>query len=246
MPAWVENRGMATDRIYPFTYFLYDREPPAPTNHAIDASFRIIFVGSLIERKGVDVLLTAFSKLDHEKDLPKLDIVGSGPDESQLRDLAVRLGITNSVSWLGSRKIDEIPQLIATADFLVLPSRFDGWGAVVSEALMVGTPAITTDRCGAAAAVRASRCGAVVPANDAIALCNAIRAEIARGPLTTELRSQLARWATAFGAEKGAAYLSEVFDAAATGKDSPMPPWLDARSLGAFGAMTRSTRARPL
>lgn len=226
MPAWVANRGMATDRIYPFTYFLYDHESPAPKDHAIGSPFRIVFVGSLIERKGVDVLLTAFSKLNHENYPPKLDIIGSGSDEQPLKDLAVQLGVSDSVSWLGSRKIDEIPQLIATADLLVLPSRFDGWGAVVSEALMVGTPAIATDRCGAAAAVRASGCGAAVPANDATALCNAIRAEISRGPITAELRSQLARWATAFGAEKGASYLSELFDAVATGNNPPVAPWV--------------------
>ena len=50
---------------------------------------------------------------------------------------------------------------MAAADVLVLPSRFDGWGAVVNEALMVGTPVICSDRCGASDVIENGRNGYV-------------------------------------------------------------------------------------
>lgn len=60
--------------------------------------------------------------------------------------------------------MDAARACMARADVLVLPSWHDGWGAVVSEALMAGTPAIASDACGSAGVVRASGVGGGVPA----------------------------------------------------------------------------------
>ena len=62
--------------------------------------------------------------------------------------------------------ITKIPEVICESDCLVLPSRYDGWGAVISEALMVGTPVICSDNCGAANVVTASNVGSVFSTND--------------------------------------------------------------------------------
>jgi len=223
---WVAARGMPQNHTYPFAYFLQDANPPHTGDSATNGTLRILFVGQLIERKGIDILLTALSHLNADNDRPQLDVVGSGPDEYNLKDLAVRLGLEGSVHWLGGRQMDEIPKIMAKADLLVLPSRYDGWGAVVTEALMTGTPVIATDRCGAVAAVKASRCGAVVPAGDPLALCNAISAELTHGPVPAEFRLRLAEWARCFSAENGAEYLSELFDVASVGKSPPPPPWV--------------------
>ena len=223
---WVAARGMPQNQVYSFAYFLEDANPPHIEDSATSGTLRILFVGQLIERKGIDILLTALSHLNADNDRPQLDVVGSGPDERNLKDLAVRLGLEGSVHWLGGRQMDEIPQTMAKADLLVLPSRYDGWGAVVTEALMAGTPVIATDRCGAVAAVKASGCGAVVPAGDPLALCNAISAELTHGPVPSEFRLRLAGWARCFGAESGAEYLSRLFDVASARKSPPPPPWV--------------------
>ncbi|NKI36435.1 glycosyltransferase family 4 protein [Wenzhouxiangella sp. XN79A] len=229
MPRWVIDRGMPEARIFPFTYFLPDQRRSLPVARGSPGPYRIMFVGKLIERKALDVLLTALSRLKANSDDIQLLVVGMGPEERALKGMAERLGVSGLVSWLGSRKIDEIPALMANADLFVLPSRFDGWGAVVTEALMVGTPAIATAGCGSAEAVQASGCGEVVPAGDVTALQSAIESEFARGRVSAEFRSQLAGWAHAFSADRGADYLSGLFDAAAAGASPPAPPWKAAR-----------------
>src|SRR5690606_29512487 len=139
----------------------------------------------------------------------ELAIIGSGPLERELRARAeTRPG--KRVVWLGQRRQSDIPKLMASADCLVLPSRHDGWGAVVSEALMAGTPAICSDRCGAAGVVRASGCGGVFPAGDAGALAAVLKNVIAQGRPTPARRRLIAYWASCLGAAEGAAYLAAI------------------------------------
>lgn len=235
MPKWLLECGVSEQLIVPFTYFLPEPPPSDGTASNRSDSFQIMFVGKLTRRKGVDVLLHALSDLREAAKPSQVIIVGAGPELGRLQALSQRMGISASVTWLGNRGIDEIPGLMKEADLLVLPSRFDGWGAVVTEALMAGTPTIATDMCGAAEAVRASGCGAVVPAGNPSALAEAIVEEVSHGPVTAEFRSQLACWARAFGARQGAEYLSAVLDTACSGAEPPCPPWLVTRPPERFG-----------
>jgi glycosyltransferase involved in cell wall biosynthesis len=220
-PDWLTARGMPSDRIVPFAYFLSESQGQDVPRSSPAAPFRFLYVGRLIELKRVDLLLNALGKLagaDFE-----LTLVGSGPKESILRAAAEKM-LPGRVHWLGQRSIDEIPLLMADADCLVLPSRYDGWGAVLSEALMAGTPAICSDACGAAGVVRASG-GSVFPAGDASALRGLLSDRIARGPQTPHARRNLAAWASCLGAKAGADYLKEIiFHTAGDGKRLS-PPW---------------------
>src|SRR5690606_39252629 len=134
-----------------------------------------------------------------------------------------RLG--ERVVWLGQRPIGDIPGLMAEADCLVLPSRHDGWGAVVSEALMAGTPALASDRCGSASAVRASGCGGTFPAGDAEALAALLRDAMAKGRHARDRRTALATWARCLGATAGAAYLDAILHHVHGEGARPQPPW---------------------
>lgn len=143
MPKWVVKHGIDKKRIYPFAYFLKEKNNqllkiPSTSNRV----FRFIFVGQLIKRKRVDYLIRAlaiFKELNFE-----LWVIGNGNEKIYLYALANKL-LGNKVSWFDSQPMHLIPKLIKQADCLVLPSQHDGWGAVVSEALMVGTPVICTD-----------------------------------------------------------------------------------------------------
>ena len=64
--------------------------------------------------------------------------------------------LPNRVQWFGKFPMSEVAKKMADADCLVLPSLHDGWGAVVSEALIAGTPVICSDACGSAGVVEAS------------------------------------------------------------------------------------------
>lgn len=158
--------GYPGERIVPFVHVV-DNTPvhhkPEPRDHP-----EILYVGQLIPRKRVDLLLQAFSQLPVPS--VRLRVIGQGEEAEKLQQLARQLGLVERVSFSPGMPNAEIVAAMAAADLLVLPSRFDGWGAVVNEALMVGTPVICSDRCGASDLIENGRNGYVFEAGNARAL----------------------------------------------------------------------------
>lgn len=111
-----------------------------------------LFVGRLIERKGLNVALEAFSRLQ-QSDLGLL-VAGDGPERERLQTLAERFGIKNRVVWLGRCSNTDIRQLMNKAKGLLVPSQFEQWGLVVNEAWQVGLPVLGSDTVGALCATR--------------------------------------------------------------------------------------------
>ncbi len=221
-PGWLAARGAPSELIFPFAYFLPDSEMRSTPAFSATAPFRVLFVGRLIQRKRLDILFDALARIDEFSF--ELAVIGSGPLEPELRAQAqTRLG--KRIAWLGQRAIEEIPGFMAEADCLVLPSRFDGWGAVVSEALMAGTPAICSDRCGSATAARASGCGGVFAAGNAEALEKLIGSAMAQGRQTPDRRAALVAWARCLGATAGSEYLAAILRHVPGKKSRPQPPW---------------------
>ena len=141
--------GWPPERIIPFGYFSIppaDSPPPVRPDH--DLTFRLVSAGQLIHRKGVDLLLKALSGTP--RPACHVDIFGDGPERLRLERLAAALDLGSRVRFHGVVANDLLLRAIAAADGTVLPSRFDGWGMLVSESLALGTPAICTTTCGAA------------------------------------------------------------------------------------------------
>lgn len=158
--------GYPADRIAPFIHVVdstHVKHQPVQRDHR-----EILYVGQLIVRKRVDLLLQAFSRLAEPS--TRLRIIGQGAEAQNLHQLAGQLGLADRVSFVQGLPNAEIVSAMAAADVLVLPSRFDGWGAVVNEALMVGTPVICSDRCGASDVIENGRNGYVFEAGNADAL----------------------------------------------------------------------------
>lgn len=219
---WVIHRGMAEDRVYPFAYFLKKNAAPEKAVYQQSRRFRFLYVGQIIERKRIDLLIKTLSKI-READF-ELVIVGSGPLDGQLRQLAESL-LPGRVFWRGTLPIDAVPHEMAQADCLVLPSRHDGWGAVVSEAMMVGTPVICSDRCGATGVVKASGSGGVFPTDSFEALVAELEKVVSKGRVTTKERLALSGWAQCLAADSGARYLLQIFAHVAGQGPRPLPPW---------------------
>ena len=133
-----------------------------------------LFSGSLIGRKGVDLLARAFVRLAREVPNVMLKIVGEGElRESLLQTLRP---VSERVEFVGFRDWKELPGEYARAHVLCVPSRYDGWGLVVPEGLAAGLPVIATDRMGAALEfLETGRNGWLVPAGDEEALLKAMR-----------------------------------------------------------------------
>lgn len=134
-----------------------------------------LFSGSLIARKGVDLLAKAFVRVAREVPHVTLKILGDG----ELRQSLVQTlrPVMARVEFAGFKDWNELPAEYAGADVLCVPSRYDGWGLVVPEGLAAGLPVIGTDRMGAALEfIETGRNGWLVRADDEEALFGAMRA----------------------------------------------------------------------
>jgi glycosyltransferase involved in cell wall biosynthesis len=120
----------------------------ADRRHGPSGAPRFLFSGSLIKRKGVDLLARAFARLASRNAGVTLDVVGSGALRGAVeRTLA---GCSDRVAFHGFQQWGDLPSFYARADVLCVPSRYDGWGLVIPEGLASGMPVIATDRMGAA------------------------------------------------------------------------------------------------
>ena len=122
-----------------------------------------LFIGQLIERKGIDVLLEAYQKYRAQcGGTPwELWVVGQGPYAAHLENQA-------GIRLCGFRTPQECAQLMAEAGVFILPSLWDHWGVVVHEATCAGLPVIASHGCGATAdLVRDGFNGYTYPAPDA-------------------------------------------------------------------------------
>lgn len=228
---WLASRGASAQSVFSFAYFLSDaRKRPMP-KRPFGSPFRWLFVGQLIPRKRLDSLIQALAPLSEYEF--ELVVIGEGTMQQAWEAEAGRR-LPGRVHWLGGMPMAEVADEMARADGLVLPSRHDGWGAVVSEALMVGTPVICSDACGAAGVAAASGVGGVFPASDLGALIALLRQMMVAGPLATSERTRLAQWAKCLGAKAGAGYLAAVLAHADGGQVCPSLPWepLDSAQRG--------------
>jgi glycosyltransferase involved in cell wall biosynthesis len=113
-------------------------------NHAGPSGPRkLIYVGQLNERKGVDVLLRALPALDEEISLQL--VYHTNRTEADLRNLATQLKVGSRVHFLGARTPEELRSLYQASDVLVLPSLGEALPSVITEAMLCGTPVISTD-----------------------------------------------------------------------------------------------------
>ena len=231
--SWVVAHGVKQSCVFPFAYFLDDFE--FITIDDVDASkpFRFLFVGNFIERKKIDLLLSSLSLICTSKF--ELLIVGSGPLELSLKDLAER-NLPRCVRWIGCLPSNQVWREMVKADCLVLPSRHDGWGAVISEAMLCGTPVICSDACGAAGVVHASGKGGVFKAGDRDDLKHNLERMIELGRVKKDDRLSLSMWARCLGAKAGASYLLDILKYDAGSNKVPMPPWNEKSSKWAVDA----------
>jgi glycosyltransferase involved in cell wall biosynthesis len=108
---------------------------------------RLIFVGQIIPRKGVDVLLKAINLLPINTKF-QLSIIGGTPTKN-LDDLISVNNFKNNINFIKYLSKTELDNYYLNSDIFILPTREDVWGLVVNEALAKGLPVITTNKAGA-------------------------------------------------------------------------------------------------
>lgn len=108
---------------------------------ASDEEFVVGFVGRLVEQKAPDVLLRAFARVAGAAPQVRVVMVGSGPLEDSLRQLASDLRISQKIIWLGER---DARQVFTAFDLFAISSRKEGLPYVVLEAMQAGLPVVAT------------------------------------------------------------------------------------------------------
>lgn len=175
----------------------------APARADADQPFRLLFVGRLVERKGVQYLLDALAGLSHRAEVV-LDVVGDGPMRRMLERRAADAGIADLVRFHGLVPDGRLMELYAGADAFVLPAVVDskgdveGLGVVLIEAAAFGLPLIASEAGGIPDVVRHGESGLLVPPGEPDALASAIGTLMGE----PETAARLGRQARSFVAER--------------------------------------------
>ncbi len=178
----------------------------------VRGTLTFLFCGQMIARKGVDLLLQAFDGLVTRHPQARLLLVGR---EAELPGLLAALSPEGRarVQYEGFQPPERLPAYFARADVFVLPSRYDGWGVVLNQALGAGLPILCSDGVGAGYdLVEKGVNGEVFAAGDSGSLLRAMERLAARPERAAAQGEASSRKAREWLPEKGATKWLEVFD----------------------------------
>ena len=150
----------------------------------------VVSLGSLIPRKGHDLVIRAMSEVEGAT----LLVAGAGPEQERLQRLIGQLGLGDRVRLIGNRPHGELPDLLAAADVMALASESEGLANAWIEALACGTPVVTPDVDGAAEAIDRPAAGILLKERSPAALAAAIRSILAAPPTQASVRESAERF----------------------------------------------------
>ncbi|GAC1388732.1 MAG: glycosyltransferase family 4 protein [Ktedonobacteraceae bacterium] len=164
--------------------------PKLDTSSLATRAHTVVCVSKLRYEKGVDVLLQAWHLVQQQVPQARLIMVGSGPIEPQLTQMAEALGIKESVEFAGLQS-DVVMQL-HRANIAILPSRWEGMPNAVLEAMACGIPCIATRVSGSEDIIQPGVNGLLVEVEDYEAMAKALLT-LLNDPALTQKYGQAAR-----------------------------------------------------
>jgi glycosyltransferase involved in cell wall biosynthesis len=196
---WLNSRDFAR-----IDQLASEEPPPWP-----DLGRRVVAAGRLVPQKGFDLLLRAVARL-HRSSFPvQVAILGQGPDEPALRELAGKLGIAGQVRWLGYQANPFA--VLRTADVFVLSSRFEGMPNSLIEAIACRVPVVAADCPTGPREILENGClGSLVAVEDVDALANGIQNVLQRPPSQEFLEAARRSVIERFGIETGIRRLEDL------------------------------------
>ena len=161
----------------------------------------LLWVGRMAPIKGLDTLLDTVARLREGRRDMRLLVVGGDADEptsgheTSLRHRIARLGLVDSVRFVGPQPQSVLPLYYAAADLTVLPSYYESFGMVALEAMACGSPVIASRVGGLITTIRDGVTGFLVPDGDVGALAERIESLVADPELRWRLGREGVRWA---------------------------------------------------
>jgi glycosyltransferase involved in cell wall biosynthesis len=188
-------------------------------SHMALQPFTFIFVGSATVRKGFDFILESMERLLSEGLSFRLSVAGV-IDRSLLTG---REQVLNNIRECGMISHNELPSVLRGAQCLLLPSRVDGFGMVVPEAMACGVPAIVSDMVGAKEVIEEGHNGFIVPSGNPDALVDRMRWCICNATsvhrMSTAARAAAERYSWANYRRRLSAAVREVLSARSEPRD---------------------------
>lgn len=149
----------------------FDQEPMKQTPKR-EGPVKFVSVGSLVRRKGYDLIISCLRNCKHLNRC-QLSIIGGGPEEANLKALIEQCQLQDKVFLLGKKTPEEVSRQITESDCFILTSRRETFGIVYIEAMAKGKPVIATICGGPESFVNESN-GLLIPAEDVEAITKAI------------------------------------------------------------------------
>ncbi|WP_020398781.1 glycosyltransferase [Kordiimonas gwangyangensis] len=131
----------------------------------------VAFAGWLVQRKRVDIAISAMAHLPEDT---ALVVAGEGPLHTELLEQAKQLGVADRVIFEGKLSSKDMPGFLSAADVLILPSEREGWANVLLEAMACGTPVVSRAVAGALDLVVVPEAGELVEGDDPAAYAAAV------------------------------------------------------------------------
>ena len=195
MKRHLEHMGCPTDRVSIHSMGVNLRDQFVPATGA-GKQADLVFVGRLVEKKGVDTLIEAVHLLRTDFPALRLRIVGDGPERAALERHVAKLQLDRQIEFLGSRPNEQVPACYHSARIAVVPSVIaadgdqEGLGLVAVEALGCGCAVIVSDLPALQDVVQDGKTGLVFHSNDALDLSMKIRKLISDADLCERLARQ--------------------------------------------------------
>jgi len=150
-----------------------------------DEEVALLYVGRLVAEKNLDFLMRSVAPVLRNHPA-KLVLVGGGPSQESLRDLARELGIASRVIFTGFIEPEGVANFYALADIFTFASRTETQGLSIAEALCAGLPCVVVNAMGAAEAIEPDEDGFLVPPQE-----NRFGAAVERLVFDTDLRARM-------------------------------------------------------
>jgi glycosyltransferase involved in cell wall biosynthesis len=221
--------GWPQEKLFPFGYFV---EAPMSTNDGEGIKtpdmIELAYVGMLIKRKGVDLLIKALSQVKQRGVEFRCNIIGNGIYRQELESLAQALNLQNEVIFRGALPNAEVRTLLNSCDILVAPGNLEPWGVPVNEAIQSGLPVVVSDSVlGGSDLVRASGAGQVFAAGNVDSLAASLLKLMSDPAALPQAKEKARTYAWRISPEVAAEYLRNVIlYSLGEISERPAAPWL--------------------
>lgn len=169
----------------PYEPYSFERKSRKKLNLEDNKNY-LVSVGRLVQRKGYKYLIEALPKIENED--TELMIIGSGPQEKELKKKSKELGVSDKVNFLGYLSEEKKFQYLANSDIYVLSSIHEGFGIVLQEAMQVGLPIIATNRGGQKDLIEDGKNGILIPPKEPETIADSVESLLSRPEKMKEMK----------------------------------------------------------